>query len=204
MAETLLLNGAPLHFLEHDFPMLIHGVEGSGASYFTMSVLAELFRKGKGIIMLSGYSHARDAFFTMTRAQSQTVLIEDDSSLQRAEHKRVIFLKREKAHYLPLLLEHITDSKKRVVLVKNVEMFPDPVFTSLLHHEQLIISGNIDESPLKFKILGRHFQTKVYFSPLLASEVQLPQLPQYGGYMIRNDSSGIVSVRSENLMKTEA
>lgn len=194
MKDTIFLDGAPLHLHERSFPMLIHGKEGSGASFFTVSLLADLYRQGKNIIMLSGHAQARADFLKYTHARMHTVLVEDESSLNKAAHKRVIFIKREKSEYLSQLLHASSSGHSRIIVIKNIELFSDGVLSLVEQQQTVILSGDVDKSPFKYRLMSREFHSKVYFSPLEAKEITLPLLPQYAGYFVDKEKSGVLTV----------
>jgi hypothetical protein len=193
---SICLDGSPHQFHDIDFPILIHGKKNAGASYFSIELLISLFRAGKDIIILSGYSHARDAFLHETHAREHSVLIEDESSLSKAVHKRIIFLKKEKTLYLKALLE-MPHMATRLLMVKNIELFSEATFRAVHTHKRIILSGDVDESPLKFKILQQHFNTKIYFSSLSVGGVILPPKPQFSGYMMGREKLGLVTIQKD-------
>ncbi|MFC1751507.1 hypothetical protein ACFL2V_22310, partial [Pseudomonadota bacterium] len=60
MIKPILLNQSPLSVSKSNLPFLIHGQDGKGASLFTVTLVAHLFKQNHKIIFLSGYPMARD------------------------------------------------------------------------------------------------------------------------------------------------
>jgi len=56
------LNRAPLDINSLEFPILVNGADKTGASHYSIELLAELYKTNHKIIFFSGYEMAKTAF----------------------------------------------------------------------------------------------------------------------------------------------
>ncbi len=154
-------------------PMLIHGEEGSGASSYTICIAAQLSLQNN-ILFLCGYSMAEEAF----------------EKEVGSNYKKVGFYTLDKvAEFFPRLQSISTSD---VVIVKNIELFGENVLDAVSGVNKLIISGDLNHSDYKSKIMKHEFKRKVLFSAL--EEMQTPKLEKYSGAFISDSFIGVTKL----------
>lgn len=195
MSKTILLNNLQKHFDNKGLPILIHGKEHTGSSLFTISLLVDLYFQGYKIIFLSGYQMAREEFIKQIGTDTQTVLANPTDSLENLNKKQVIFVRRKNPELFISFMHGLADINKRVVLVKNIDLFDESIFSAIENNSRVIISGDIDRSLYKSKIIKKHYSTKIIFSkPNISLNMNLPLLKKYEGFLWSEAEQGIVSL----------
>jgi hypothetical protein len=182
-------------FTTENLPCLIHGIEHSGASQFTVSVIADLYKQGFKILFLSGYPMAREELVSQIEEPDDTVLFDDENKLQSSFSKRVIFIPREKEELFIEAAHTLPDIDDRVILVKNIDLFNAKIFEAVKDRKKIILSGDLDKCIYKDQILKLDFKTKILFSqPIADIEITIPKLEKYKGYLFSGNSNGIISL----------
>ncbi len=182
MNKKILLNNKEFFFTSMDLPCLIHGADHAGASLFTVTMMADVFRQGEKIIFISGYQMARDEFLSQTNA----------------DEKRVIFLQKDNIDLFPSLVSSLPDLDERIVLIKNIDLFDQSIFNHVKNHPKLILSGDIDRCSYKEDVLKISFKTKIFFSiPQINVNVTVPELSKYHGHFIGVHETGEVRIAEE-------
>jgi hypothetical protein len=148
-------------FNKKDLPIVIHGKKGSGASLFSVRLIAALAKVGNPIIFWSAYPMAKDEFRKELGEDlgQQITVIENEDPSQAA-----------------VLLKNDLD---RIVFIKNFELIPENIRTELLKIKLLIISGDMENVLTVDQILK--FPTRILFSVYLG--INLPPLEKYEGFM---------------------
>jgi hypothetical protein len=159
-------------FVPDSLPMLIHGKEGSGASLYTLAVASKWFQLGYEVLFLCGYPMAEEEFNKIRLG---------------SDGKITFFTKGQVEAFVKAYGSREADN--RIIFIKNVELFRQDLLDLVYANNKLVISGDINESQSKDKILGMNFTTQVYFSPF--SGIKLPNLNKYEGYVTSGDYTGL-------------
>jgi hypothetical protein len=193
--KSILLNNEPFHSSTNDLPMLIHGVDHSGASLFTVTLAADLYRHGAKFLFISGYHYAREEFLEQTNDEEHTVLAGETVDKEVIYNKQVIFVRWEDAELFIKLVNEIPDVNDRIILVKNIDIMPEAVYSAVSGKPKIIISGDVERCAYRWEIFGKDFKSRVFFSKPEREEFDLlvPPLPKYAGYMDAQDKKGIVT-----------
>jgi hypothetical protein len=184
MVRKLLLNNRELKFKEKDLPCLIHGLPHAGSSLFTISLIADLYTQGEKILFLSGYPMAREEFSTQTSYKDEPDIAD----------RRVIFVSREDKDLFIKLANGLPDIKERIVLIKNIDLFGEEVFTPVKDLGKLVLSGNIDECSWRESIAKIDFRTKIFFSGSNSLKIETPKLNKYEGFFQGKNAEGTVKI----------
>ncbi len=163
--NTILFNNQPLILSQTDLPCLIHGTTGTGASLFTMTLVAQLFRQGRKILALCGYPLTLTEFIQQTQTTDYLSVTE---STDRALFPRTgaLFLTKENTEVFLELLATLPDIKERILLIKNIDLFSESIFDQVRHFPNLIVSGNVETCMYREKIITTPYEIKCIFSPL--------------------------------------
>lgn len=154
-------------------PMLIHGQEGSGASMYTIALAAKWYEQGYNVLFLCGYEMAEEEFIKLV-----------------GQSNGQFFTKERQDDFKKLLNEPVD---KRVVVVKNIELFGEDIIDLVSILDKVIISGDLNQSAFKDKILAVEYVTKFYFSEI--EGISLPDLKKYEGFVIANNFEGVTKLQ---------
>lgn len=169
----ILLNNSEYNFKTSELPCLIHGEEGSGASLFSISLMANFFEQNEKILFICAFPHAKEEM------EKQTNVIGGVN---------IIYITGQEEPQISKIIDTISDIDERVILLKNIETFPTSVFEKLKSHKNLVLSGDLNKCEFKEEILKLDFKTKIMFSD---SDVELQK---YEGYL-SGEQTGIVKLR---------
>lgn len=195
MSKKILLNNKEFHFTSSDLPCLIHGADHAGASLFTVTMMADLYRQGYKILFISGYPMARDEFLSQTSAGEEMIFIEKKEQIPDAKNKKVIFIQKENAGLFSPLIQSLPDLASRIVLIKNIDLFDVSIFNLVKDCPGLIISGNIDRCSFYPEVLKKDFPTKIFFSPSEKISIEsCPPLLKYQGFLQGELQSGVIRI----------
>jgi hypothetical protein len=195
MIKQMLLGTAELHLAKPDLPLLIHGIDGNGASLFSVSVLADLYAQGANIVFLCGYHMARDEFDLQTQSKQDSVVASEGFNPADIASKRVIFIPSDKPELLDQVLKSLSDSDERIIFFKNFDLFDHSVFSAVENLSNLVIMGDIDRCSYKTKVLNQKWATQLYFSiPKTEVKTKVPELEKYKGYLKSDSRKGMVSL----------
>jgi len=177
----ILLNNEKIDFTLDDFPMLISGAEKTGASFFSIILLAELLKNGAKVLFFSAYPDAKVEFRKQFGAEvDQAIIIDSGEESALLES-----------------LEKIPDLSERVVLIKNIDSYSSKLFEAVQTLELVIFSGDLDKCQFADKLIKKDFITKVFFSQSTKyPQAELGDLPKYSGQVISDRYDGLIILRA--------
>ena len=167
-----------VNFIESDFPMLISGAEKTGTSFFSISVLADLFNRGMKTLLFSAYPMAKEEFRKQINNDGEGSIIEsgDEKNLLK-------------------LLKEDPDLLNRVVLIKNIDKYSPELFSAIKDLKLVIFSGDIDKCKFADDLMKKYFVAKIFFSQSEKYPKEgLENLPKYSGKIIGDKYNGIINV----------
>lgn len=168
--KILLDNKEVTTLVPESLPMLIHGAEGSGASQYTIALAAKWYSQGYEVIFLCGYPMAEESFVKIVGTSTAK------------------FYTKEKVEEFAEALRN-GSSVKRIVFIKNIELFSLDVFQLVSAMDTVVISGDLVKSTIANEVLAKKYITKIFFSPL--ENIVLPQLNKYEGFVMADDFCGV-------------
>lgn len=176
----ILVNDQEVVFNKEDFPMLINGADKSGASFFSISLLVNLFENGEKVLLFSAFDPAKEEF----RKQLSGSINENALIIESGDEEN--FIKE---------LDKVSDLSNRIVLCKNVENYSLNLFNKLKNQELVIFSGDIDKCEFSEQVANKDFKTKIFFSYPEKLEVENKiELPKYKGLIISQRYNGLISL----------
>jgi hypothetical protein len=176
----ILINDHEVVFNKEDFPMFINGADKSGASFFSISFLANLFENGKKVLLFSAFDPAKEEF----RKQLNDSINENALIIESGDEEN--FIKE---------LDNINDLSDRIVLCKNVENYSLNLFNKLKDKKLVIFSGDIDRCEFGEQLVNKDFNTKIFFSYTGKMKVENTiELPKYKGLIISSKYNGVISL----------
>lgn len=176
--RKILQDGREVTKLENgSLPMIIHGKEGSGASLYTICLAAKWFTQGNEVLFLCGYPMAEEEF-------------EREVGIT---HENAKFYTKDNVKQFISAIKSVSDNT--VIFVKNIELFDDNLLSLIDSKHNIAISGDIENSRFKSKLLTKTFTTEIYFSPLDGKN-KLPT-QKYEGCIISGKYKGITKLQSD-------
>lgn len=157
---------------KEDLPVLIHGKEKHGASYFSIKLVAGFVKQGNSLIFWSAYPMAKQEF---------------RKELNNNVPSNIIIIENENPAELNKILSEIDIGQ--TLFVKNFEIVPSKTREALLERKLLIIAGDLEKTLTKNEVLK--FPVRIFFSPYPG--IEIPTLEKYQGYMFSKDQGGIIA-----------
>lgn len=178
---NILLDNKKVKFNKLDMPLLIHGAEKTGASFFSICFLANLLKDGTKTILFSAYPMAKEEFRKQISGYEKDAIIIDSGD--------------EKV--LIEMLKNIQDLKERVFLVKNIDNYSTNLFDAVKDLGLVIFSGDLDKCQFADSIIDKKLTTKIFFSSSEKyPQYELGNLPKYHGKVVGDINNGVVSLDS--------
>jgi hypothetical protein len=185
LRKIFLSNKEEINFEKSDLPMLIHGIDGSGASFFSISVAGNFFLTGNKILFFTAYPPGKEEFYVqITKSEKEkTVFVDKEDDLAGAEHYSAIVIKSGDFQLCLSAIKSLSDISERIVFVKNIEtILTDELLSEIKKLNYFIFSGDIDRAA---KITGAYFTTKIFFSrPQIDISSDIPDLLKHNGYLV--------------------
>lgn len=197
MAEKVILNGEPYTMTEKDLPCLITYGEHMGGSHFSIALVSNLFLSDSKILFLTAHPMARENFLEQVGIDhSGIAFIDSISDLRKSLNTQAIVLKSGDEALFLEAVKMIPDLQQRVVLIKNMEVFSEAVFNTILNLEKIILSGDIDACISKEEIVKKNFKTKIAFNqPETDIGISVPILEKYTGFLAGVSGEGVIFVK---------
>lgn len=174
----------PFTLGERDYPCLIHGRPGSGASFFTVILAAALIRREIPVVFLCAKAEAVRALTAELglgppEVGADRVTARNEPELER--HLLITFIKQNRT-FLADSLRQLGDREDRVIVLKNIEEIMTPELWHLVKDQRhLIVSGDVDRITGPFPTTI--WKTRLAFSPWQSAwgEARPFQTPSYVG-----------------------
>ena len=165
MLDKIQLNEKPFEISENQLPCLISYLEKTGGSRFSISFIVNLFLSGSKILFLTAYPMANESFLKQTNNSILTIArLKSESDLIGNENAQAIIIESGNENLFVKVTESLDDIEKRVIFVKNIEMFKNSTIRKCLNFERIILSGNIDKCQLKKEVLKKPYTTTILFN----------------------------------------
>lgn len=166
----ILLNREPLITSTIAFPILVNGADKTGASHFSIELLAELYRSENNILFFSGYEMAKTSFKKITGDSfdpERVRILEDANEAQLIE-----------------AVHSMSDIADRLIYIKNFDLYSPETLKEVTKFPKLLFMGNLEKAKAKDILKDVDWKTKIWFGR--------PEVEQYYGVMESEALSGIV------------
>lgn len=192
--NQILLNNNKFEFTENDLPCLIHYSHGTGGSHFSVTMIADMFLRGSKILFLTAYHMAKDNFLEQVKGHENGALFVTSSD-ELTTDKQAIIIESGNENLFLEALNSLEDINDRIIFVKNFERFNNNIILSISNKQKLIISGDLNSSPIINELISKKFKTIIQFSksntPLSEN---FPSLENYVGYFWQNNKKGLIKI----------
>lgn len=196
MLNKIVLNKEPFVFKEENLPCLVHYGEGMGGSHLSIVFVAQLFLSGSKILFLTAYPMAKEKFLEQIGDDhSNVAFINSIEDLEKFKETQALIIESGNENLFIEIAKDLPDLDERVVLIKNIEKFYDPVFDLCLNLDKVILSGHLDECIARERISQKKYNTIIAFNqPVTEIPIQVPELEKWAGYLESSKTKGIISV----------
>ena len=189
--DNILLNNKRFHFSKDDLPCLIHYIQGTGGSHFSVTMMADLFLNGGKILFLTAYPMAKDNFMNQVIGHEKNVIFVKQKD-QLKTNKQTIVIESGNQNLFLEALNYLDDIDERIIFIKNFEEFDKNILLKSTDKQKLIISGNLDTSSIKKELLNKQFKTIIQFSQSKFLKPICPDLEKYTGCFWQKDKNGLI------------
>jgi hypothetical protein len=155
----IFLNNSPLEVATLEFPIMINGADKTGASYFSIELLTEMYAHGEHILFFSGYEMAKSSF--------------KEKVGDSFDERRVIILEDANETQLLSALQTLPDISSHTIYIKNFDLYAPTTIQEVLKFPKLLFMGNIDLAKAKNEIKQHNWGTKISFG--------FPEVEKYYG-----------------------
>lgn len=165
MVYPIILNNNLYNPTNDILPCLISYWDKVWWSQFSMTLLAQLCNTWSKAIVLTWYPMARENF--LEQIVGTNITMGDLHSKDDITHnidKQVLFIESWNSELFIEILDNLPDKNERIIFIKNFDIFSNIVLEWYIHHPNIILSGDIDASPLKEKIAHTPYKTIIAFS----------------------------------------
>ena len=172
--KKINLNEEEYKFSRDDMPILIHGEDHAGASFYTLSLIANLSLEGQKVLVLCGYPMAQEQF---------------EKQVEGFGHSTVFYTKEGEQDFLHALA---STNDNDIILIKNIELFDGSIIEPVLNKKNFIISGDLGKCVYKDKILEKSLNTKIFFSGIPG--IEIPPLQRFEGFFMSKKAQGVTKI----------
>lgn len=177
-----------------NLPALVHGVEGTGASFFSISLAVQLHLSKQKLIMFTAYPMAKEEFFAQIGEDRTSVFCLDSiADIPKAEGFQTIIVKSGDEDLLTAFMEEFANLLDYTLFIKNVENIKSHDVVEYAVSHLSIISGDVSKSPFAEILVDGEYKTKVLLSTLGSDDCS--GLEKYQAKLITGSKECIVSLR---------
>ncbi len=183
--KKILLNGKAIDLSENDLSMIIHGKEGSGASFFAIDAVANLFLNGSKVLFFTAFPAAKEEIENQlddTDQENNLFYLEDITEINAAKSANLIIIKSGDTSFFHTVLKKLPDIQERVIFIKNIETLLNLNLLNTIPKNKLLLSGDLGKSQIKEDIAKLSFKSKILFSSCQLLVDNMPILDKYESY----------------------
>lgn len=193
----ITINNQELAVENLTLPVLINGADKSGASFFSVEFISELFLKGNKVLFFSGFEMAKDSFSERVKNSGKHIARAEHFE-EGLENSDCIILPDADEVVLVDFIDRLADIQDRILYIKNFDMYSSDTLIKLAGFNKLVCMGDMDKAQPEAKKI--QFSTKIYFTyPEDLARHNLPELPKYSGYLENSTRNGLLRIAIINI-----
>lgn len=154
-------------------------------------MIADLFLKDAKILFLTAYPMAKDNFLKQVYGYEDKILTATQKN-QLTTNKQAILIESGNQGLFLEALNELKDINKRIIFIKNFEIFDKNIVLSACKNKNIIISGDIDLSSTKKELLEIQFKTIIQFSQSKFLKPVCSNLEKYTGCFWQKNKNGLI------------
>jgi hypothetical protein len=184
--SDITLDNKPFVFDESFLPCIITGAEGSGASNFSIALVASLINRQIKVIFFTAFPMAKENLFAQI-GKDNVQLINGKNDLHSISEDSSLVVKSGDVSLLKQLVSEINNIEEYILFIKNIEEYDDGVLAKFCEFNKIILSGSIDECSYKDQLTKMNWGSKVEFNA--------PQLLKYEAYLESKYLNGVLRLK---------
>ncbi len=197
MTNHISLNNKEFQFTESFLPCLVIGADGSGASYFSISLIAKLIQQGSKVIFFTAFPMAKEELLYQI-GDKQLFDITTTSDIKHAPHDKSIIIQSGNQVLWQTVIQGLPHIEEYIIFVKNIEEYDVSLLEVIDQHQKLLLSGNLDVCSFKKELAQKHWESKILFTaPDIDLQVVMPTLEKHEAYLTGNNTEGIVRLKKD-------
>lgn len=181
--KNILLNEKAFDFQENNLPLLINGKEGSGASFFSILTVCNLLKHDHKVLFFSAFDMAKNETAEQLKADGYTgqiFFLNKPDQIKQALDYELIIVDSGNIALFKKIISNLNDTSERIIFIKNIEsLLPDEILPKISKNKKIILSGDIDLSPISTKVLEKNYATIISFSKTNLLDINCSNLGQY-------------------------
>ncbi len=190
----MVVNKKEIQFENEDLPILISGSQGTGSSLFTIHLVHQLLRSGNKILFFTAFPAAKEDFKNLLSDDElkEAEFVEPGENI--AGKQTVVLLSGNEADFLDAL-EQLKNTDERILLIKNIDQYSQEVFNLVMDKENVIFSGNLDETAFLEGLKEKKFATEIFFSKPAKYQIDnFIQPDKHMGMVISQNHNGMIGM----------
>lgn len=174
-----------------DLPILVHGIDHSGASLLSITIAALFHKVGNKLLIFTAYPMAKEEFLKQVEDSENVFLIEGEKDIEKASDFKTIFVQSGDVDLFIKTIYNLQDINDRVIFVKNIETIDVSIF-DLIRSYSFMVSGDFELNPINKDFVSFNYNTKILFSSI-SNEKILP-LEKYQALLKNKSEEKIISL----------
>jgi len=195
MINQIILDNKLFQFKESFLPCLVIWACKSWASYFSVTLVANLINQWYKIIFFTAFPMAKEELlnqiwsnktFDITKITDFKYIPQDKSIIIQSWNKQL----REK------VIKNIKDLENYIIFVKNIEEYDNSILDIIWINNKIILSWDLDNCSFKNNIVKKEWESKIIFTlPKIDLNIDIPTLEKYESYLINPKIKWILKIK---------
>ncbi|MFZ2150846.1 MAG: hypothetical protein WAZ12_04015 [Candidatus Absconditicoccaceae bacterium] len=195
MIKQIILDKKIFQFEESLLPCLVVGAHKSGASYFSVTIVANLINKGSKVIFFTAFPMAKEELLDQI-GTDKTFDITKKTDLENIPQDKSIIIESGNKELRGQVIKGVKDLENYIIFVKNIEEYDNSILDIIGINNKIILSGDLDNCSFKNNIASKKWESKIIFTvPETALNIQVPILEKYESYLINSKIKGILKIK---------
>ncbi len=178
-------------FVRSDLPMMVHGVEHSGASLLSITIATILHAGGEKLCIFTAYPMAKDEFLGEVSNPEDVFYLENFEDLTKANNFQTIIVESGNIELFKKVIAEKELLGNRIVFIKNIETINQPTLEKLQDYD-FMVSGDFSTNILQKDFNDLEYKTKIFLSPL--SSFIVPVLAKYQAFLQKGTEEKIIII----------
>lgn len=195
MNNSITLNNQDFEFNESLLPCLVTGAYKSGASYFSVSLVANLIKHGTKLIFFTAFPMAKEELFNQINIW-EIFEVTSKSDINKLPKDKTIIVKSGDTEIWKEVIKSIKSIQEYIIFVKNIEEYDNSILDVISKYEKILLSGSLDNCSFRNELSQKIWKSKIIFTlPNIDFKVEIPNLEKYESYLISENFKWIVRIK---------
>lgn len=141
--KIFTLNTNQFEFNQAYLPCLIHWVEKSGTSYFSVSLIENLILQNSKVIFFTAFSMAKEQLIDNIWLD-KLFKINIEADITKIPNNKSIIIQSGNLDLLEKVIQKNDNLQDYIIFIKNIEEYNNTVIKQIKNNPKIILSGNLD------------------------------------------------------------